>query len=427
MAKNGVVKLLTLDVARCSVNNSIRDPHVDMLNTAIGSVDDLLPLLANAWHATAPKGLHANVSAKLGRYEKIKKRPVPESTDDKGNVDTVEQVCSTPMVSVDGSKRAVRAMLVASVFAADLSDKERVPVVVLGRPPGHHATCEHKIDLDAPLARSPGGSLEGCCIGGGCFYPSCWVAAVHSLRSGSSNRLAYIDVDAHKPDGIWREVERLRGLGKQRRTHLLGNADRCENVLFASVHIDAFPNPGVQWKSVDTVLPKKPGKAFDVHVVEELLPEGTHKDGTTLNAEVLEGFNRWRNTVQTKLARVKPNGLFVGLGFDLHKDEKQIRNHKRVGLGISRKDYRDFIGALPAAGVQPGPVVLTLEGGYTKEAVVDGMKGTLEGLVKFSRAQRGDVRGVAVKASVQVHTIPKRSHSQQRVQARSAKRRRSVA
>jgi len=321
---------------------------------------------------------------------------VPGTEDPKtGKLDRVEEVLSTPMESLDGTKRAVRAMLVASVFAADLSKQNGgAPVVVLGRPPGHHATCEHLINVDAPPAKHPGGDLEGCCMNGGCFYPNSWVGAVHSLREGDASRLAYVDVDAHKPDGIWQEVEHLRGLGKDRREAVLGDAEACKGVLFASVHIDAFPNPGAVWKSVDCVLPKGPRKAFDLHVLEELLPEGTCNTGTTTNTEVLACFDRWQKRLLKEVSAFKPNGLFVGMGFDLHAAEKQIRRYKRVGIGLVGKHYRDLLGALPDAGLQPGPIVLTLEGGYSKDGVMDGMRGVLEGLVKLSCARARKTRGI---------------------------------
>ena len=39
----------------------------------------------------------------------------------------------------------------------------------------------------------------------------------------------YIDVDAHKPDGIWKEVEQLRGLEKKQRATVLGNqSEACK-------------------------------------------------------------------------------------------------------------------------------------------------------------------------------------------------------
>ena len=144
------------------------------------------------------------------------------------------------------------------MFAAELSDKERVPVLVLGRPPGHHATCAHELALDAPKCRSPGGPLDGASLGGGCFYPSCWVAAVHCMREGLAQKLAYIDVDAHKPDGVWKEVDHLSKLSRDDRAELLkGKPNACEGVLFASVHVEGYPNPGnLNWRSAVRKMPK---------------------------------------------------------------------------------------------------------------------------------------------------------------------------
>lgn len=44
--------------------------------------------------------------------------------------------------------------------------------------------------------------------------------------------------------------------------------------------------------------------------------------------------------------------------------------------------------------------MLTLEGGYTKEAVVDGMHGVLEGLVELARSRAKTRYGCAVKDPV---------------------------
>lgn len=235
-------------------------------------------------------------------------------------------------------------------------------------------------------------------LDGGCFYPSCWVAAVHALREGSASRIAYIDIDAHKPDGIWKEMQQLRGLGKEQRTMLLGKPNRCEEVLFASVHIDDYPNPEeakpedpqdpkFKWNSVDCILPKTSGKAFPVSVLEELLPRGLGEEGTINNDQVLERYQSWQNRLSRKLRLFKPNGIFVGMGFDLHISEKQIPLSKRPGIGMESKHYREVLASLPASSLKNSPVVLTLEGGYTKEAVMDGMRGVLDGLVDFANAR----------------------------------------
>jgi len=405
MVKNGTVKMLRLDVQAGTINGTTHSHYAQLLSKSSMSADRLLPLMAQCWSSAAPVTARGNLSKKLGQLERMKDDLVERSAklNEDGKMDSVEQWISTPMVNIAGSRRAVWAMLVAATFAADLSQQEGVPVVVLGRPPSHHATCYHCIGLDAPHVQSPGGLLSGHNLEGGCFYPSCWVAAVHALREGSASRLAYIDVDAHKPDGIWKEMERLRGLGKEQRTMLLGQANRCEEVLFASVHIDDYPNPEerhprdppdprFKWNSVDRVLAKETGKAFAVSVLEELLPKGIGldedgEDGPTTNKEVIACFDHWQKGLLRKLTRFKPNGIFVGLGFDLHALEKQIEASKRPGIGIEAKHYRALLAALPTSGLQNGPIVLTMEGGYTKDAVMDGMRGVLDGLVQLAHVR----------------------------------------
>ena len=76
---------------------------------------------------------------KLGGFEQVKGRQ-DAAASRRGFEEgaTVAETCALPMDSLLGAKRAARAMLVASVFAAELSEREGVPVVVVGRPPGHH-------------------------------------------------------------------------------------------------------------------------------------------------------------------------------------------------------------------------------------------------------------------------------------------------
>lgn len=399
--QNGTVKTLRLDVEAGTINNSSNGPYSQLFSKSASAAGQLLPLMAKTWDPAAPATRCGNISKKLSGYQRIKAALVPASVAGEGNTETVEQWCSVSIENLTGAKRAVWSMLAASVFAADLSEQEGVPVIVLGRPPGHHATCCQHNDISAPWVQSPGGKLNAHSLDGGCVYPSCWVAAVHSLREGSSSRLAYIDVDAHKPDGIWKEMERLRSLGNKQRAALLGNAGQCEKVLFASVHIDSYPNPAVNpelnpWNSAYRVLPKCPGKAFEVSVLEELLPKGISEDGPATNAQLLACFRRWQERLLSTLHRFKPNGIFVGLGFDLHAAEKQISADKRVGIGIEAKNYREVIAGLPTAG--GGPIVMTLEGGYSKDAVMDGMHGALEGLVQLSRRRTKEKKALKTPA-----------------------------
>lgn len=384
---------LDLDVQEGTVNGEKTGKHVAAMKRAAASAARLLPLLSKAWDPAAPSTLQANLAAKIGGFDKVKKDAcVFEGTEakekDDGPLMTVEEAVSLPMTSLPGAKAAARAMLVAAVLAADISEREGVAVVVLGRPPGHHATCAHQLNLVAPSMPSPGGDIEGRCMGGGCFYPSSWLAAVHSLRKRVSKRLAYIDVDAHKPDGIWKEVECMRSLPPKQRAEILGGEPAsCDGVLFASVHVNGYPNPGANWTSSSCVLPKGPKKGFQVRVHEELLPKGVAEDGDTPNEEVLKIWDRWQREVLEDVGRFKPDGIFIGLGFDLHEAEGRI-NDKREGIGISGRHYRELLAGLPASGSRrKGPLVLTMEGGYTKAAVVDGMRGTIEGLVALARGK----------------------------------------
>lgn len=419
--KRGAVMMLALNVGEGSVNGSKTNEFAEMLRRAAASTGQVLPALAQSWNADAPATLAGNVSAKLGSFSKVKRsslskvrrqsRSSSKDSDSESDEDiwkpTVEEGMCLPMTSLQGAKRAAQAMLVASIFAAELSNKERAPVLVLGRPPGHHATCAHTLALDAPECQSPGGALKGANLGGGCFYPSCWLAAVHCLRQGMSQRLAYIDVDAHKPDGVWKEVDHLCRLGAARRAAVLnGTPDACQGLLFASVHVNGYPNPNDQWESVSCKRPKGPRRAFDIKVQEELLPPGM-ATGDLDNEVVLDAFKRWRTAVVRDLRSLKPNGLFIGLGLDLHKYEKQIGD-KAVGLGLQRQHYRQLIQDLPTSALK-GPVVLTLEGGYTKAGVIDGMLGVLSGLETIARRARasGKISRSWLRKARKAHKAPK--------------------
>jgi len=390
VAKKGAVARLSLDVQAGTVNGTTTGTYAKLLRESAKQAGILLPLLAKAWDPAAPDTLTANLAKKIGDFSKVRllDAGMCECESDE-SIDTVQAACALPMESLPGTKRAARAQLVAAVFAAELSKREAgAPVLVLGRPPGHHATCAHSLNLLAPPHPSPGGDLEGRCLGGGCFYPSCWLGAVHCLRQGTARRLAYIDLDAHMPDGVWKEVDCLRGLSRERRKELFnGKADACEGVFFASVHVDGYPNPSENgWKSTVCVQPQGPRKAFEVRVHQELLPRGVADGGTTLNKEVLSAFERWKGGTLRDLCKFRPDGVFFGLGFDLHRDEACISD-KRAGLGLTARNYRDFLRRLPVS-ANSVPLVLTLEGGYTKAGVVDGTEGVLAGMVEHSRACR---------------------------------------
>jgi len=207
------------------------------------------------------------------------------------------------------------------------------------------------------------------------------------MRQGLSQRLAYIDIDAHKPDGVWKEVDHLCSLGFARRAVVLDDKpDACEGVLFASVHVSGYPNQFYNpWNSVTCTIPKGHRRAFPLWIQEELLPAEV-ATGTLKNEVVLDAFERWRTAVGVDLRSLKPNGLFIGLGFDLHKFEKEIGD-KHVGIGLMRQHYRKLIQDFPSSALK-GPVVLTLEGGYTKAGIMDGMLGVLSGLEVLSRRKR---------------------------------------
>eukprot|EP00931_Biecheleriopsis_adriatica_P054662 TRINITY_DN32190_c0_g1_i1.p1 TRINITY_DN32190_c0_g1~~TRINITY_DN32190_c0_g1_i1.p1 ORF type:complete len:518 (+),score=112.83 TRINITY_DN32190_c0_g1_i1:41-1555(+) len=412
--KRRSVTMLSLDVDACTVNGKKVGRYAELLRTSTLAAGQLLPLAAQSWDAEAPDTLRGNLSAKIGGFSRVKRKSIStlrrrssvsrqsgasrpdsdsEDSEEASQEDcTVEEAYSLPMEGVRGAKKAAQAMLVASIFASELSVKERVPVLVLGRPPGHHATCAHTLDPESAPFKSPGGAVEGASMGGGCFYPSCWLSALHCLRQGYSERLAYIDIDAHKPDGVWKEVDHLSRLSRSRRTALLGaeRSDACEGVSFASVHVDGYPNPGMSWTSADCVLPKGCRRAFEVRVLEELLPPGMAQRGALRNDQVLKAFEQWREKVAKELQDFQPNGTFVGLGFDLHKSEAMVRD-KICGLGISGQHYRKLLRSLPITALR-GPVVLTLEGGYTEAAVADGMAGVLAGLEGLARLQPHSVK-----------------------------------
>eukprot|EP00439_Symbiodinium_sp_Y106_P025246 s7982_g3.t1 len=238
----------------------------------------------------------------------------------------------------------------------------------------HHATCGHDLRL-GDTWRAPCGQLPGASLGGGCFYPSVWLAALHSLRKGHAKRLAYVDIDAHMPDGVWKEVDHFSKLKKDQRDFLIGKRNSCTGILFSSIHIDGYPNQGSSWHSVKQNLKR----SFEVRVRDTLLPRSvTQGTASSANQGLITRYQRWCNTLDKEMTSFQPDGLFVGLGFDLHQKEAQISD-KKVGRGICRVHYEAFFAnfsRLP----EKAPMVLMLEGGYTKQGVEDGILGTLQGL-----------------------------------------------
>lgn len=205
------------------------------------------------------------------------------------------------------------------------------------------------------------------------------------MNEGMSQKLAYIDVDAHKPDGVWMELDNLCKSSRTRRAAVFnGKPDVCEGVFFTSMHLDGYPKKSGyhDWQSVTCSIPKGPKRAFEVRLNEELLPKGVTTGETKSNDVVIEAFERWNTAVSKELRSFKPNGVFVGLGFDLHKCEEHV--DKQIGLGLDRRQYRKLIHDFPSAALS-GPVVLTLEGGYTKTGVTDGMLGVISGLDALAR------------------------------------------
>lgn len=118
-----------------------------------------------------------------------------------------------------------------------------------------------------------------------------------------------------------------------------------------------------------------------MRVHEELLPEGI-ATGALRNEDIWNAFDRWHVSVSKDIRSFHPNGVFIGLGFDLHKSEKRIAD-KKAGVGITGQHYFKLLRSLPAS-VLKGPFVLTLEGGYTHAAIVDGIHGALSGLEALS-------------------------------------------
>ncbi|CAE7220354.1 unnamed protein product, partial [Symbiodinium necroappetens] len=162
-------------------------------------------------------------------------------------------------------------------------------------------------------------------LGGGCFYPSVWLAALHSLRKGHAKRLAYVDIDAHMPDGVWKEVDHFSKLKKDQRDFLIGKRNSCTGILFSSIHIDGYPNQGSSWHSVKQNLKR----SFEVRVRDTLLPRSvTQGTASSANQGLITRYQRWCNTLDKEMTSFQPDGLFVGLGFDLHQKEAEISDKK---------------------------------------------------------------------------------------------------
>ena len=216
----------------------------------------------------------------------------------------------------EGTWRAARAAVDATLTAVDLVVSGARSAYALTRPPGHHVT------------RSA--------YGGSCYLNNAAVAAT-ALRAAGHDRIAVVDIDAH------------HGNGTQAVFY-----DRVD-VLYASTHVD----PGAGW------FPHYAGFADET---------GTGAGvGTNLNVPLAPGSGDpvWLDGVDKLAEAVAAHGstaLVVSLGVDAAADDPESP------LQVTTQGYADAGARLAGLGL---PTVLVQEGGYHLATVGDLVVATL--------------------------------------------------
>lgn len=193
----------------------------------------------------------------------------------------------------------------------------------LVRPPGHHATSDRAM--------------------GFCLFNNVAVAAAHAIHQHGMERVLIVDFDVHHGNGtqdIFYQEPR---------------------VLYFSTHQYPFyPGSGLVGEKG-----QGPGKGFTVNVP---LPAWCGDE------EYLRVF---REALEPLAKRFKPLMILVSAGFDLHWSDP-------IGqMQVSVEGFGRFGEALKALAAEccQGRLVYTLEGGYNLQALSNGVRAILEGLL----------------------------------------------
>jgi acetoin utilization deacetylase AcuC-like enzyme len=173
---------------------------------------------------------------------------------------------------------------------------------------------------------------------GFCIFNNIAVAAAQ-LRS-EGERVAIVDWDVHHGNGTQRSF--------------YGDPD----VLYVSLHEFPF-YPGTGWV---TEIGTGAGEGASVNIA---LPSGTS------SPSFLGAFGR---LVLPIVEQHAPDWILISAGFDAH------RNDPLGGLMLETEAYGHMAGAL-ARIVGPSRTIGFLEGGYDLDAVADGARATVEGML----------------------------------------------
>eukprot|EP01062_Namystynia_karyoxenos_P026610 TRINITY_DN2061_c0_g2_i1.p1 TRINITY_DN2061_c0_g2~~TRINITY_DN2061_c0_g2_i1.p1 ORF type:complete len:1240 (+),score=255.83 TRINITY_DN2061_c0_g2_i1:86-3721(+) len=148
---------------------------------------------------------------------------------------------------------AITAAAAARWAALSLSPGLGVPVFVVGRPPGHHASaCPAWQSNAAYRIESDGEQLWTHAVAprrnahGGCFIPVALPALLASAAYGGCDSTALIDVDVHMPDGYVGDLHAILGHLVRRRPQddspLIGALRRTwRELLVTSSHTMCYP------------------------------------------------------------------------------------------------------------------------------------------------------------------------------------------
>jgi len=239
-------------------------------------------------------------------------------------VEEVQQFCERGGGNWDPDTVASEATWPAALASAGLA-KDAVRAAMngatgrdtpfsLGRPPGHHAVADDAM--------------------GFCFVNNAAVAAQYALDDHDVDRVAIFDWDVHHGNGI-QDIFYDRG-----------------DVFYASIHEDGiYPGTGAvgetgeaggEGTTLNLPFPAGAGDPDYVAAVEELI------------APAVEDFD--------------PGLLLVSAGFDAHRYDPISRLHVSTeGYALLADRVRSLAHAVNA------PLVFVLEGGYSLDALSDGV------------------------------------------------------
>ncbi|GAB6148467.1 histone deacetylase family protein [Stetteria hydrogenophila] len=236
-----------------------------------------------------------------------------------------------------GTVRALQRLAGSVVDAVNLLTSGEKLVVILGRPPGHHAGV--------------GGRALGAPTLGFCLVNTVAALAQRLIEAGGrSVRVAVLDIDLHHGNGT-QEIFYERG-----------------DVLHVDIHQDSrtiYPGTGFPWQ-----VGRGPGRGTKININVPV----DARDDIMLHAlsEAVSFISSW-----------SPDYVLVSAGFDAYRGDNDM------GLiEAGSKYYHEAGSALRRLGV---PVAVFLEGGYGA-GLERGLPALLYGLLGKSDPIRDDVK-----------------------------------